>query len=157
MADIYRVNNRLVAWSSYVLTFNGLRYQSFSEVNYGDKLEFAQGYGQSSSHRPIARTPGKYVPDPLKFKFFQHGSTQLIQDIASWSPDGSLGSAIFPIVLQYYEVGLPAHILEFLDCSFVTMTETVSESAEAMMDEIEFSTQGILRDGIALFRPDLVM
>lgn len=157
MADIYRVNNRLVAWSSYVLAINGLRYQSFSEISFNDKLEYAQGYGQSQSHRPIARTPGKYVPEAVKIKFFQHGATQLVKDIASWSPDGSLGSAIFPIVLQYYEVGLPSHILDFLDCSFVTMNETISESAEAPMAEIEFSTQGILRDNIALFRPDLII
>ena len=154
MTDTLRVNGNLVSWGSHILTINGLRYTSLTEVSYGDKLETTQGYGMSRSHGPIGRTAGKYVPDNLKMKMYQHAITDIIAMLANISPDGSLGSAVIPITLAYYEVGLPDHMLSFVDCRLVTFTESITESADAPMGELEWTVQRIYRDGTALFRPE---
>lgn len=154
MGDILRVNNNLVSWSSYILGLNGLRYSGLTEISYGDKLEVTPGYGMSRSHSPIGRTSGKYVVEPLKMKVFQHVAKEIRDDLIRISPDRTLSTPQIPITLQYYEYGLEAHMVYFEGARFVSETDSISESADAPMVDIEWSILKIWRDGVTLCRPD---
>jgi hypothetical protein len=156
MSDRILYNGNLVGWSSYLLKINGLSYTNLTEVSDGDKLERAYGYGMSRSHKPIGKTPGKYTPDPLKIKFYQHSRGLLMNDLVQTSPDNSLANVPdFPVFLQYLERETTSSTL-FVDCSVTSIVESITESNEGVMCEVEFMPLYIERDGITLFRPDLV-
>lgn len=156
MPDVIRVNGNLVSWGSYILSLNGNRYGGLTEISYADKIEVAKGYGMSRSHAAIGRTAGKYIVEPLKFKVYQHVAQEIRSDLALWSPDDSLTTPQIPIVLQYFEVGLPSHVVLFESARYVSESDTISESSEAPMVEIEWDIMKIWRDGKTLCRPENV-
>ena len=156
MADTFRVNGNIVAYTSYILTINGIRYQGLTEVSYGHKIETAYAYGMARSGIPLGTTPGKYVPDPLKLKLYQHTAGAIKQDLydANTDPGAGLSGYRFPILLQYQELNLVSTVIDFRNCRLVTETTSLSEGAEATMTEFEFWPQFLVVNEQPLFRPD---
>jgi len=155
MADYLRVNGNIVAYTSYFLTINGINYIGLTELTYGHKIETAYSYGMKRSGTPLGTTPGKYVPDPLKLKVYQHTAVALKTDLFNADPNfAGLSGFRFPVSIQWQEVNLNGTYIDFFNCRFITETVSLSEGSEAAMTEIELWPEYLIENGIPLFRPD---
>lgn len=156
MADILRVNGNIIAYNSYILMINGLRYTGLTEVSYGDKVEIAMVKGMRRSGVPIGSTPGTYVCDPIKLKLYQHTVDNLRQDLmqASNVKFEGLSGYRFQVSLQYQEVNLLATYLDFINCRWISESSSLSEGSEAAMTEIELQPEYLIHNDITKFRVD---
>jgi hypothetical protein len=149
--DEMRVQGRLVSWASVVFKINGVRYFGATAINWDQARERALGYGQNRSGRPRGRTGGKYVPGPVKVKFFTDTAIQLRKDLAALADDQkAYGEVEVPMTLQIAEGNINSTV-EFLECSVAKETPGVEESGEPSQEEWEFSDTGIITDGLTLF------
>lgn len=155
MADIFRVNDVIVAYTSYILTLNNIVYQGLTETTYGHKIETAYAYGMKRSGTPVGTTPGKYVPDPVKLKVYQSTADAIKTDLFNASGAAGLNGFRFPIGLQYQEVNLNSTYIDFYNCRLVAETSSLSEGAEASMTELEFWPLYLVVNNQPLFRPDV--
>jgi hypothetical protein len=154
--DEVRVQGRLVSWASNIFKLNGVRYYGVTAVNWDQSRERVLGYGQNRSGLPRGQTAGKYVPGVLKVKMFKDTAIQMRKDLASLAPDGkSYGEVEVPATNQVAE-GTFNSTAEFIRCSVAKETPGVEESGEPTQEEWEFTTHGILTDGLSLFNQQQV-
>jgi hypothetical protein len=151
MADELRINGNLVGWPSVIFKIDGERWTGITSLGWDQARERAYGTGMGRSGAPLAQTPGKYTPGPLKVRLFEHTAIALRKFLAAKSVDGkSYGSVKVPMTLQVAE-GAITSTVNFNDCSVSKETPNVEESAEGMVEEWEFSNMGIVTDGLTLF------
>jgi hypothetical protein len=149
--DQVRVQGKLVSWASNIFKMNGVRYFGVTAVNWDQARERTLGYGQNRSGRPRGKTGGKYVPGVLKVKMHTDTAIQMRKDLAALAPDGkSYGEVEVPATNQTSE-GTINSTVEFLKCCVAKETPGVEESGEPTQEEWEFSTEGIITDGLSLF------
>lgn len=151
MADEIRVNGNLVGWSSCILKIDGEKWRGATAINWDESLESTMGYGMGRSHAPIAQTPGKYVPGPVKIRFWAHTAIKLRKALAAKSPDKrSIGKVYIPIFFQVAE-GQITSTVEFRRCRVSKTTPGIEEGPEGMIEEWEFTNQGVETDGTTLY------
>lgn len=150
--DPVLINGKAFGWASTSFKLGSLPLTGITDVTYGDKLEKAFAYGMNRSHAPIARTKGKYVPDPLKITVHRH-TAQIIRDaLAEASPDGkSTGSTSKMITIQSVEGDLPVQTVEAVGCELTEDTGSHKESPDPEMEELTFSVMFYRRNGKTLF------
>lgn len=151
MSDQLRVNGHLVGWSSTILKIDGEKAYGVTSIGWDESLETTMGYGMGRSHAPIAQTPGKYVPGVLKIRFWEHAAIDWRKRLAAKSPDKrSIGRVYVPIFFQVDE-GQIVSTVEFKLCRVAKMTPGVEEGPEGMIEEWEWTNQGIVTDDTTLF------
>jgi hypothetical protein len=150
--DQVRVQGRLFSWASVIFKINGVRYFGVTSVSWDQSRERTLGYGQNKSGRPRGKTSGKYVCPVLKVKMFTDTAIQLRKDLATLAPDGKSYGEVenIPITNQVSEGGINS-TAEFLKCSVGKETPAFDESGEPTQEEWEFTTEGVITDGLSLF------
>lgn len=150
--DPVRINGKAFSWASTSFKLGSLPITGITDVTYGDKLEKAYAYGMNRSHAPIARTKGKYVPDPLKITVHRHTAHAIREALAKGSPDGkSTGSTSKTVTIQSVEGDLPVQTVEAVGCELAEDTGTHSENADPEKEELTFSVMFYRRNGKTLF------
>lgn len=154
--DEVRVQGKLVSWASNIFKINGVRYFGVTSVSWDQSRERPFGYGQNRSGLPRGQASGKYVPGTLKVKMFTDTAIALRKDLAALADDSkSYGEVEVPATNQVAE-GAFKSTAEFIRCSVTKETPGVEESGEPTQEEWEFSTHGILTDGLSLFNQQQV-
>jgi hypothetical protein len=151
MSDQIRVNGNLVGWSSCILKIDGEKVVGVTSINWDESLESTMGYGMGRSHAPIAQTPGKYVPGALKIRLWSHTAIAWRKKLAAKARDKrSFGTVYVPVFFQVDE-GEIVSTVEFRRCRVSKVTPGVEEGAEGMVEEWEFTNQGIITDDTTLY------
>lgn len=154
--DEVRVQGKLVSWASNIFKLNGVRYFGVTAVSWDQARERTLGYGQNRSGLPRGQTSGKYVPGVLKVKMFTDTAIAMRKDLAALAPDAkSYGEVEVPATNQVAE-GTFNSTVEFIRCAVAKETPGVEESGEPTQEEWEFSTHGIITDGLSLFNQQQV-
>lgn len=149
--DDLRVNGNLIGWGSHILRIDQDRWYGITAIDWEQSRERAFGYGMNRAHAPIGRTPGKYIPGPLKMTMYKHTAQALRATLALSAVDGaSYGNVAVPIFLQYAE-GENTTTLEFDDACVVKETGADEENPDPTKEVWEWSVTRILSDGLALF------
>lgn len=152
MADEIRINGNAVSWGSIVLKFGGERFSGFDQINYGHKLEVGKAYGMGPHHAPVARSKGKYVPEPVKIRGLKSSFRALRDTLAAASADGrSYGTVPFEAVVEYIEAGNTPILDELVRCRLVGETSNNEESPDPLKEEAELDIMYLLRDGKTMF------
>ena len=151
MSDQLRVNGNLVGWSSCVWKIDGERWRGLTSIGWDEALETTFGYGMNKSHAPIGQTPGKYTPGNVKVRLWAHTAIALRKWLAAKSPDQkSIGKVYVPMFFQVAE-GEITSTVEFKRCRVTKTTPGVEEGPEGMIEEWEFTNQGVETDGTTLY------
>lgn len=152
MSDGIRVNGNAYSWGSLVFKLDGELYRGFRSVSYSEKRERAKYWGMGRAHAPMARTSGKYTPDPVKVAG-KIGSVQKLREaLAARAPDGkSYGNVEFQGLLQYIEYDETEITVEFDRLVWISNSAGHEEAAEALTEEFELDTMLIRRNGLTLY------
>lgn len=156
MADIDRlsINGFSHSWGSLKLKIAGERITGISAIGYGDKLEKAFGYGMGRDHKPRSQSRGKYTPDNISMKM-PTSTADEIRDRLSQRGDGtSYGDVHVEIVLHYVEPKNKDVTVVFESCSIIECTTSHEEGPDELVEEIVWSTFGIIRNGKTLYKKE---
>jgi hypothetical protein len=152
MADNIRVNGNAISWGSITLKIGNEKYHGFNLLNYGDKRTRTKGYGMGKHHAPRSRSRGKYETDPVKLRGPKSTIEAVRAALAFSSVDGrSYGDTECLIVSEYVEADETPMLVELHRCVVVADTSNHEENPDPLMDELEFDTMKVVRNGRTLF------
>lgn len=143
--DSYRINGRSYGWASGSCEIAGIPFRSLVEWKWDEKLDQAFLYGLGRHYSPIAKTPGKYVPDPLGFNIWAHAEYEfngiLLVENGQQGYPGSLtvSKPDVNISLSYYEPALGTMTIEAVGCNLIQRGMNPKEGTEGLVLPKQFS------------------
>ena len=154
MADVVVINGKSYSWGSTVFKVNGVEYKGINKISYGDKLEKGTFTGTGPGQVPMAVSTGKYACDPFKIEGLKSTTEAIRADVAALSSDGtSYGEKLDNIItLQYVESDLTLITVEAFDAGISVDSSDHSESADPLVEPMEFQPRYLVRNGKTLFR-----
>ncbi len=148
------INGRTYSFADCRLEIFGLKIVGYTQVDYDDELEIGEGRG--ASQVALADTKGKYKAEPFKIKAHKSTAKEVRDHIASQSRTGkSLGGVRGTIILQVIDDELGVQTVTASKCRITKPgTNSQSEGADSLMEDITFYVRTIDRDGITLYESD---
>jgi hypothetical protein len=152
MADSVRINGNAYSWGSIVLKLDGERFVGVKDISYDDKRERTFAHGMNKSHKPIARSRGKYTPSNCKVTMLKSSAKAFRAALAEKQTDKkSFGDTEFGADVMFDEPDVGVVHDELLDCVIVSNEGSHSDSPDPLYETFEIQPMGILWDGKSLF------
>jgi hypothetical protein len=136
MADKVRIGGRTYGWASVSSEIDGVPFRQLVEWKWDEKLEQQLLYALGHHYSPVAKTPGKYVPDPLTYNIWLH-SEQAFNAIllAANEQQGNSGSVTVSkpdvtISIAFYEPALGTVLIEAIGCNLIARGGNMREGTE---------------------------
>jgi hypothetical protein len=103
LIDVVRVNARTYGWNSAALTVDGMATESWTGIDYEERLETRVVYSNTQDSPPLGMSQGRYQIATFPVRMLRDAAVNFkayLQTKAAAVPSGSYGQALFTLGLQ---------------------------------------------------------
>lgn len=145
LTDFVRVNGDVFSWKSCVMRVdNEDLSRKATALDYEQKRDRKQAYGNDRSGGPVGPTSGKYDPGTPSLSLFRDYALALKAYLANKAGGRSYGNAVFTFQMQLVEPNNDVVTVTFTECHIIGSKDSQKEGPDEITTDLTLQPKKII-------------